>query len=146
MCGFIFPTGRGVFADDNGNLQLDPNVITNSNGGVGTASDFPIRNELFTPVLNQTAKEQMQDQVPEQQKALNFSKQTANTLYDTNTAQVTKQLFVNYNPQVITSNTASSKSQTTLWYWLITVVAFPLVFLAIFLGQKNAKRSLRKKK
>lgn len=146
VCGFIFLTGRGVFADDNGNLQLDPNVITNSGGGVGTASDFPIRNELFTPALNQTAKEQMQDKVPEQQKTLNFSKPTTNTLYNTNTAQITSQLFANYTPQVITSSADNNSTQSTIWYWLLSLGAIFLVFLAVFLGRKNAKRSLKKKK
>lgn len=119
----IFLVGKVAFATDNGNLQLDPNVITKSNGGVGTTSDFPIRNELFTPALNQVVKEQMQDKVPEQQKALNFSKQTTNTLYDTNTAQITKKLFVNYKPQIITSNTDNISTQTTLWYWLFSIIA-----------------------
>ncbi|MDR0300460.1 MAG: type VII secretion protein EssA [Streptococcaceae bacterium] len=146
LCGVIFLTGRGVFADDNGKLQLDPNVITNSNGGVGTASDFPILGDLFTSGLNQTAKEQMQDKVPEQKKVLDFSKQSANTLYDTNTAQITTQLFVNYSPQVMTSSTDTKNTQSTVWYWLLSLAALPLVFLAIFLGRKNAKRSLRRKK
>jgi hypothetical protein len=47
-----------VFADDNGQLQLDPNVITNSAGGAGGSNDFSILVRLFSPELNQVAQRQ----------------------------------------------------------------------------------------
>ncbi|MFC4652337.1 type VII secretion protein EssA [Lactococcus nasutitermitis] len=145
-CSFIFLISIKSKADDNGSLQLNSNVVTNSNGGVGTGSEFPIRNALFTTAMNQKVKAQMQDKIPEQQKALNFSKQTVNSLYNTDTSKITKALFVDYKPQVIASSTNENNTQKTLWYWLLLIIAIPLVFLAVFLGRKNAKRSLRKKR
>ena len=141
---FFFATPR-CFADDNGSLQLNTDVITNSNGGVGTTSDFQIRNQLFTPTIDKIAKEQAQDNVPKQRETLDFSKETTNALYNVNTTKVVKQLFVNYNPQVIASSTNTSNSKTMFWYWVISLVAVPLIVLAIFLGRKNANRRLRKK-
>jgi type VII secretion protein EssA len=134
------------YADDNGSLQLDPNIITNSNGGVGNTSGFPIVGELFTPTMDQTVKDQMKDNIPEQRKALDFSKKAVNTLYTTDTTKITQQLFVNYKPQVITANRTDTNSQSTLWYGLLSLLGLPLIVLAIFLGRKNAKRSLKKKR
>ncbi|URZ02816.1 hypothetical protein CLAUR_028500 [Clostridium felsineum] len=145
VLGLFFLANPPCFADDNGSLQLNPNVITNSDGGIGTTSDFSIRNQLFTPTIDKLAKEQAQDNVPKQRKTLDFSKQTTNTLYNANTKKVVKQLFVDYKPQVIAASTSTSYSKTTIWYWIISLAAVPLIVLAIFLGRKNAKRRLRKK-
>ncbi|WP_077836131.1 type VII secretion protein EssA [Clostridium felsineum] len=133
------------FAEDNGSLQLNPNVITNSDGGIGTTSDFSIRSQLFTPTIDKLAKKQAQDNIPKQRETLDLSKQATNTLYNVNTTKVVKQLFVNYKPQVIASSTNKSDSKTMIWYWVISLAAIPLIVLAIFLGRKNAKRRLRKK-
>lgn len=145
VLGLFFLASPRCFADDNGSLQLNPNVITNSDGGIGTTSDFPIRSQLFTHTIDKLAKEQAQDNVPKQRETLDFSKQTTNTLYNVNTTKVVEQLFVNYKTQVIASSTDTSDSKTMIWYWVISLAAVPLIVLAIFLGRKNAKRSLRKK-
>ena len=142
----FFLTGITSDADDNGKLQLNATVITNSTGGVGTTSDFPIRGKLFTPELNQINQNQMQDKIPEHRLTLDFSITSTNTLYNTDTDKVTKQLFANYKPQVLTTDKASHQSQEMIWYLVMLVVALPLVALAIFLGQQNAKRRLRKKR
>lgn len=145
VLGLFFLANPRCFAVDNGSLQLNPNVITNSDGGIGTTSDFQIRNQLFTPTIDKLAKEKAKDNVPKQKKTLDFSKQAINTLYNANTTKVVKQLFVNYKPQVIASNTDTSDSKTMIWYWVISLAAVPLIVLAIFLGRKSAKRRLRKK-
>ncbi|MCL2113903.1 MAG: type VII secretion protein EssA [Streptococcaceae bacterium] len=133
------------FADDNGSLQLNPNVITNSDGG-GTASDFPIRSQLFTPEIEKVAKAQEKDDISKQKEFLNFSDTSNNILYNTNTTKIVKQLFVDYQPQVISSNKNDNHSKTTIVYWIIFIIAFPLIFLAVLLGRKNAKRSIRRKR
>ncbi|KHD34518.1 hypothetical protein NL50_16905 [Clostridium acetobutylicum] len=145
VLGIVFLASPKCFAVDNGSLQLNPNVITNSDGGVGTTSDFSIRSQLFTPTIDKIAKEQAHDNVPKQRETLDFSKQAINTLYNANTKKVVEQLFVNYKPQVIASSTSTSDSKTMIWYWVILLAAVPLIVLAIFLGQKNAQRRLRKK-
>lgn len=143
--GIFFLASPRCFAVDDGSLQLNPKVITNSDGGVGTTSDFAIRNQLFTPKIDKIAKERAKDNVPKQRETLDFSKKAINTLYNVNTKKVVKQLFANYKPQVIESSTNTSHSKTMIWYWVILLAAVPLIVLAIFLGRKNAKRRLRKK-
>lgn len=144
--GIFFLASPRCFAVDNGSLQLNPNVITNSDGGIGTTSDLPIRSQLFTPTIEKLAKEQAKDNVPKQREALDFSKQAISTLYNVNTTKIVKKLFVNYNPQIIASSTNTSHSKTMIWYWVISLATVPLIVLAIFLGRKNARRRLRKKK
>jgi type VII secretion protein EssA len=145
VLGLIFLTSTQSFADDNRNFQLYSNVITNLDGGIGTTSDFPIRSQLFTPAIDKFAKEQAQDNLPKQRETLNFSKKTTNTLYNLDTTKVVKQLFVSYNPQGIVASEDTSNSKTMIWYWVISLAAIPLIALAILLGRKNGKRSLRKK-
>lgn len=137
--------GIKSYADDDGNLQLNSNIITNSDGGLSSTTDFPIRNELFTAKINQVVKEQMQDKVIDHKKTLDFSKKDENNLYDTNTDKVVKVLFTNYNPQIISSNSENQRSQSTIWYWVVCFGAIPLTVLAVILGQKRAKRNLKKK-
>lgn len=143
--GIFFLASPRCFAVDDGSLQLNPNVITDSDGGIGTTNDFLIRSQLFTPKIDKLAKEQVKDNVPKQRETLDFSNKAISTLYNVNTKKVVKQLFVNYNPQVIASSISTSDSKTMIWYWVISLVAVPLIVLAIFLGRKNAKRRLRKK-
>lgn len=143
--GIFFLASPRCFAVDDGSLQLNPNVITDSDGGIGTTSDFLIRSQLFMPTIDKLAKEQAKDNVPKQRETLDFSSKAISTLYNVNTKKVVKQLFVNYNPQVIASSTNISNSKTMIWYWVISLAAVPLIVLAIFLGRKNAKRRLRKK-
>lgn len=137
--------GIKSYADDDGNLQLNSNIITNSDGGLSSTKDFPIRNELFTPKINQVVKEQMQDKVIDHKKTLDFSKKDENNLYGANTDKVVKVLFTNYNPQIISSNSENQSSQSTIWYWVVCLGAIPLTVLAVILGQKRAKRNLKKK-
>ena len=143
--GIFFLASPRCFAVDNGSLQLNPNVITDSDGGIGTTSDFSIRNQLFTPAIEKNAKKQARDNVPKQREILDFSSKATNTLYNVNTKKVVKQLFINYKPQVIVSSISTSHSKTMIWYWVISIAAVPLIVLAIFLGRKNAKRRLRNK-
>jgi type VII secretion protein EssA len=137
--------GIKSYADDDGNLKLNSNIITNSDGGVSSTTDFPIRNELFTPKINQVVKEQMQDKIVVHKKTLDFSKGAANALDEANTDKVVKELFTSYSPQVIGSSSENQNSQSTLWYWVVCLGAIPLTVLAVILGQKKAKRNLKKK-
>lgn len=137
--------GIKSYAADDGNLQLNSNIITNSDGGLSSTNDFPIRNELFTFKINQVVKEQMQDKIIVHKKTLDFSKKDANNLYDANTDKVVKVLFTDYSPQIISSNSENQKSQSTIWYWVVCIGAIPLTVLAVILGQKRAKRNLKKK-
>lgn len=137
--------GIKSYADDDGNLKLNSNIITNSDGGVSSTTDFPIRNELFTPKINQVVKEQMQDKVVVHKKTLDFSKGAANALDEANTDQVVKALFINYSPQVMGASSENKSSQSIIWYWVICLGAIPLTIVAVILGQKSAKRNLKKK-
>ncbi|MDG4967423.1 type VII secretion protein EssA [Lactococcus lactis] len=137
--------GIKSYAADDGNLKLNSNIITNSDGGVSSTTDFPIRNELFTPKINQVVKEQMQDKVVVHKKTLDFSKGATNALDEANTDQVVKALFINYSPQVMGASLENKSSQSTIWYWVICLGAIPLTIMAVILGQKRAKRNLKKK-
>lgn len=146
LLGLSLFLGVKVSADDNGSLELNTNILTNSEGGVGATGDFPIRNELFTDTLNQTAQAQMQDQIPAHRKTLDFSKQADSQLYNTNTERISQKLFTNYQPQVLTSRNSSNNQVTRIWLWLLASLAIPLVILALYLGKQNAKRRLKKKR
>ncbi|GAB2026852.1 type VII secretion protein EssA [Lactovum odontotermitis] len=142
----VFLQGPGISAATNdGQLVLDPNIITNSGGGIGTTGDFPVRNQLFTPELDQLASLQREDQIPEQQKRLNFTEQAV--LYDTDMTKVTKTLFTaDYQPLVIKTGTGEGKRSNALWYGLIIVVGAILTVLAVILGRWRAKRRVRRKR
>jgi len=131
-------------ADDDGKLKLDPNIITNQGAGASSSNDFAIRNELFTSALNQKDHALRKDETPQTRQALSFDKPSRNSLYSTNTNQVTQDLFTNYKPQVITSKTNQTSSQSSLFLWLIGATGLVLIVVAIVLGRLMGKRKLRR--
>ncbi|GAB2027193.1 type VII secretion protein EssA [Lactovum odontotermitis] len=147
FCGLLLFISIRSYAENDGRLHLDPNIITNSGGGIGTVGDYPIRNELFTPEMDQLAKAQDKEKISGQQKSLNFSGLQEDVLYATNTEKVTKKLFTaDYQPQVIKASAGRQKNSNALWYGLIIIVGVLFALLAIFLGKKNAERNLRKRR
>ncbi|GAB2025546.1 type VII secretion protein EssA [Lactovum odontotermitis] len=145
----VFLQGPEISAATNdGQLVLDPNIITNSGGGIGTTGDFPVRNQLFTDEMTQRVKNSKQEQlkIPDTKASLTFSKQTQKGLYTEETVSLVKKLFVNYQPVVIPSKTEQTGRSNTLWYWIICAAGFPLCFLAVYLGRKSGHRRARKRK
>jgi type VII secretion protein EssA len=143
---FLFVFSSRSLADDNGLLQLDPSIISNSNGGLGAGSDFPIVNELFTDELNQKVQLNMQAGFSEAQEAIDFSDSSVEGLYRANTAEVSKGLFVNYQPQAAVQKDKQSQTQNNIWYILFILAGGLLTLLAVYLGWKNAERKVRKRK
>ena len=54
LLGILFFPSIRFFTIDDGSLQLDTDVIINSDGDIGTTSDFSIRSQLFTPTYMMT--------------------------------------------------------------------------------------------
>lgn len=146
LLGLTLFLGIETYADYNGSLELNQNILTNSEGGVGTTGDFPIRNTLFTDEMNQTVKAKMQDQIPAHRKTLDFSQERVSQLYNRNTERISQKLFTNYQPQVLTRGNSSNNQVIRIWLWLLASLAIPLVILALYLGKQNAKRRLKKKR
>ncbi|GAB2025397.1 type VII secretion protein EssA [Lactovum odontotermitis] len=144
---FVFSAGSRVqAATSDGRLVLDPNVITNSTGGIGTTSDFPIRNRLFTDETNQklAAQEKSQTPVTEPLKTLSFSRKASETMYAEQMGPIKEKLFVTYEPQVFSASVSESKNSEPFWAAVIVIAAIPLTVLAVFLGRGRARRKMRR--
>jgi len=78
-------------------------------------------------------------------RSLTFTHSDTNSLFTHNYTATVNSLFSNYQPQVIpASNTDASGSSTWVWYPVVAVIAMLLIVVAIFLGRKNATRSLNR--
>lgn len=123
-----------------GSLQLDPSVITNSNGGVGNGSDFPEVANLF--VQPQTNKSAFTTDVPTGK--VHFGSPVKIKTIDY--SRKTKQLFKSYDPQVITSSTdtASSQDGNKTIYIIGAIAVLPVVGISYLIGRTLARRRVRK--
>jgi type VII secretion protein EssA len=138
--------GAPLHASDDGTLQLNPQIMTDSDGGVSISNDFPIRNELFTAELNERTQAQMQDDVVEQRKTLTFSGQHTDALYQLDTSEATERLFMQYQPVVLSTGADETSEEALIWYWLFALLALPLIIVSVTLGKRRAKRSVRKQR
>ncbi|MEE8738104.1 MAG: hypothetical protein SOI66_04255 [Bifidobacterium sp.] len=149
-CCLAFAVSALASADGGGVVGFDPNVITNSGGSVGVTSDFPVRDELFTPALNRAAAKRMVDRTISRRRALDFSKRTVNVSYSTNTNSVVSRLFVDYESQMVGAARATNGTGggtgivSAVWYWAVGVTAIPLLAGAVMLGRWTARRRASK--
>jgi len=138
-------TPQQLTASSDGTLQLNQNIIMESDGGTSTSHEFPIRNELFSAKLNELAQEQMENNVIVQREKLDFSEESSNTMYQLDTNESIEKIFVAYQPTVLTSETDKTKKEINIWYWLMGLLAIPLIIGCMILGKRQAKRSVKKK-
>lgn len=136
-----------VCADSNGNLQLNDDMITNSNMGTGGSGDFPIRSQLFSPEINEAVNKEKSAIKKLNQKAvakIKFESVILNADYQTDVDQTVDQLFVDYSPAPLDNIDTQIETGNHLWYIPIIAIGVPLVFLAALLGWWNAGRKRRK--
>jgi len=138
--------GAHIYASDDGTLQLNPAIMTDSDGGVSISNDFPIRNELFTTRLNEITKAQMQDNISKQKREVVFSEQGTDALYSLDTDNATQKLFIHYEPVVLNTEADEIMEETNMFYWIFVVFAVPLIIASVSLGKRRAKRSVKKQR
>ena len=139
---FSFPAVKG---NADGNLQLNTDVLMNNGAGVGGSGEFPIRGQLFSSELeeqNQKLKES-QVQLAKQKQTIKFDKTSTPAL---SLKPVTKNLFQNYQPQVISSSEKSDKKSEVNIYLVGVVGGVFLLLIGILIGNRWAKNKRRKKR
>ena len=133
-----------IFADSDGGLVLDTNIITNKASNAGNASEFPIRAQLFSNQLELQAKKKAKQEkltLQEVQK-IDFKQERINQLYATNVQQVKMNLFKSYTNVNLSSHDESKKSQVSFLV-LFWVLAIPLLILTGFTSKKIANRKAK---
>ena len=139
---FSFPAVKGS-AD--GKLKLNTDVLTNNGTGVGGSGEFPIRGQLFSSELeeqNQRFKES-QAQLAKQKQTINFEEKSTHSL---DIKPATKNLFQDYQPQVITGAENSNEKNGLNFYMLGGVGGIFLTLLGILIGNRYAKKKRRRKR
>jgi len=139
---FLFNEQK-LFASDDGSLQLNTQIITESDGGLSISNEFPIRNALFGSEMNRIVEAQISEQQVIQQKGLDFSAIGSDTLYQLDTNKVTKTIFINYQPAVRSAQSDNLGDQVSIWYWLNGILALVVLAGGITLGRRQAKRKVR---
>ncbi|MBF0777452.1 type VII secretion protein EssA [Streptococcus cuniculi] len=117
----LFSITHKVYADENGNLQLNPDIITNDTVDAGATSDFAIRGQLFLDDFNKRIESLKQKEagILDQTVKIDFNREM--TLENTKPNYVTK-MFQNYQPKAVIE---SDETVTTPINWYV---------LGLFLG------------
>lgn len=128
-------------SSSDGGLQLNPNVITKSNGGIGSIDDFPEVGNLFVkkPLSGNSAftlnvqTDQVRFGIPIKVDTTDYSSKTS-------------QLFKDYHPQLIVNEDDISKTTTSnlLWIIIIGLLIFPVIGISFLIGRSVARRRLEK--
>ena len=139
---FSFPAVKGS-AD--GKLKLNTDVLMNNGAGIGGSGEFPIRGQLFSGELeeqNQKLKEN-QEQLAKQKQTIQFEEKSTQSL---NMKPATKNLFQDYQPQVITGAEDSNQKNGMNFYSLGGIGSVFLMLLGILIGNRYAKKKRRRKR
>jgi type VII secretion protein EssA len=136
-----------AYGDSSEGLQLNEEMITNSDAGVGGAGDFPIRNQLFSPEMKLAVKKEKgasEKRMQKTVKEMDFKTVVLHAHYRTDTSKVEKQLFVDYRPAALNTGGMKMKKKNNFWYIFIVAIGLPLAFGAACLGRWSAGRRRRK--
>ncbi|MDP9903288.1 hypothetical protein [Arthrobacter bambusae] len=132
----------GSGSGDDGSLQLNPNVITNSSVSASGTSEFPGVAELFIPVTAQRAHEKvaLDAKQVDAARTLTFVPHPgAAFAYDYSTLR--KGLFAGYRPSVIPAPHGDvSGNSGTFWLIGIGAAAVPLAAVGVWFGRRRAAR------
>lgn len=139
ILSFCFVIVSNVSADGKGSLTLNPNVIMNDDTQVGSSGDFLIRSQLFSDKLNQVSKDnrEAQENLIKQAEKIDFEK---TNIKSQEKIVVPKNLFQNYQPQVIPSkeNRVTNNTQPTILFYIF--VGIILLVIGSFVGRNCARR------
>lgn len=142
MCLFFFSFNK-VSADD-GNLQLNTDMITNSsNGKIGGAGDFPIKGSLFTSEMDQKIHNQPSFDPGQQLKQIDFqAKDPKNNQIDLSNSK--DLLFKNYRTEGANNEANSTNENGVVFYYVLVLLGLPFFWLAYVFGKNVAERKVRK--
>lgn len=132
-------------AQGEGRLILDPDAMLNQTKGNGSATDFPIRAELFSQAMNEKAKaqENEENKATLPIKKADFNKQEVNALYRVDTQSVKADLFKNYSKLQLTNHTPKKESNNQA-VLLLGILAIPLLILTGFVARKLTRRKRKR--
>lgn len=132
---------------DDGNLKLDPNVITNSEVGSKTVGNIANTGQLFSLDLDKKS-DSISDSLQKDvnvKSSLDFSQEKKNSLIAADNEGTVAKLFNNYAPQNIATTDASGvASNESQWLILIASVGGILVIVASFMGRRYSRQKNKK--
>lgn len=139
---FSFPAVKGS-AD--GNLKLNTDVLVNNGTSIGGSGEFSIRGQLFSSELEEQSQKlkESQVQLAKQIQTIQFDDKSTQSL---DMKPVTKNLFQNYQPQVISSAEKTDKKSEGNIYLIGTVGGVFLLSIGVLIGNRRAKSKRRKKR
>lgn len=142
---FIFYSPFVVFADSDGSLQLNSDMITTQSGAGSSTSDFAIRSQLFSKDLDNKTQEKAKSakEVTKYINEINFNKKSQNQLYQTNYQSLKTELFKNYSQTNVASNDSKGTSKNN-GVLILLIMALPLMILTGVVARSLTRRKRRK--
>lgn len=142
---FIFYSPFVVFADSDGSLQLNSDLITTQSGAGSSTSDFAIRSQLFSKDLDNKMQEKAKsaEEVTKHINEINFNKKSQNHLYQTNYQSLKTELFKNYSQTNVASNDSKEASKNN-GMLILLILALPLMILTGVVARSLTRRKRRK--
>ena len=128
-----------------GNLKLNTDVLVNNGTSIGGSGEFSIRGQLFSSELEEQSQKlkESQAQLAKQIQTIQFDDKSTQSL---DMKPVTKNLFQNYQPQVISSAEKTDKKSEGNIYLIGTVGGVFLLSIGVLIGNRRAKSKRRKKR
>lgn len=142
---FLFYSPFVVFADSDGSLQLNSDMITMQSGAGSSTSDFAIRSQLFSKDLDDKTQEKAKsaEEVTKHINEINFNKKSQNHLYQTNYQSLKTELFKNYSQTNVTSDDETQASKN-VGLFILLIIALPLMILTGVVARSLTRRKRRK--
>lgn len=142
---FIFYSPFVVFADSDGSLQLNSDMITTQSGAGSSTSDFAIRSQLFSKDLDNKTHEKAKsaEEVTKHINEIDFNKKSQNQLYQTNYRNLKTELFKNYSQTNVTSDDEKQVSKN-VGMFILLMIALPLMILTGVIARNLTRRKRRK--
>ncbi|GAB2026232.1 type VII secretion protein EssA [Lactovum odontotermitis] len=132
---------------NDGRLQLDPNIITNSDTG-SRYGNFEDTGRLFSPEINKKAASlrAAQENAMDVKSAIKFNKDENRSSALAENQAVVAKLFTDYAPQniLMASRNSTSSTDQTVWYVLILVAGLVLIAGASLMGIRRSEHKNRK--
>ena len=127
---------KPIIYASNGSLDLNQEVITNSQMQGGSSSDFMIRGQLFSEELNIKSKEaKAAEKIYSNSKhIIDFSKSKRRNDMHKSSKEL---LFQEYHPSVIDSSADRQKNASISFYLFFSIGAVFLIAIGVFFGKKQ---------
>lgn len=129
------------YADSDGSLQLNSDLITTQSGEGATTSEFAIRAKLFSKDLDNKTQDKIKnsEKVTEHIANIDFNNKSQNKLYKTNYRSIKTELFKNYS-QTNVSTDDSKKTSSINGMLILFILAIPLLVLTGVVARNLTRR------